>query len=108
MQVKDIKKDADYGEVRKIVAEQTGESVGIVSEVIDTFFNVLAEVLAMHNRYEHAGLGVISLLKRAPRQGIDPQGEPFETAARLEIEFHASKIFANKVQVLLGDGTQVI
>ncbi len=107
MEINDITGDPAYGEIRKIVADMAGEEIGTVSEVIDTFFEVLAGVLATFGRYEHACVGVFKLETRAPRHGVTPDGEPWETPARFEIVFEPSKFYALKVEKAAG-GEDVI
>lgn len=108
MQVKDIQGEADYNEIRQIVMHRTGENPDTVRDILDTFWDVLAEVLAIHDRAELHGVGVIKLEDRKERDGIDPQGNPYHTPERRSIEFHASDAYAEKVRAFTGEETPII
>lgn len=108
MKVTDIEGEADYNDLRQIVMHRTGENPDTVRNILGTFWDVLAEVLAIHDRAELRGVGVIKLEDRERRSGLDPQGRPWETPDRREIEFHASAAYAQKVQEFTGEETPII
>lgn len=108
MQVKDIKGEADYNEIRQIVIHRTGENPDTLRGVLDTFWDVIAEALAIHDRVELHGIGVFKLVDRKEDSGLDPQGRPWETPERREIVFQPSDAYAEKVKAFTGEDTPII
>lgn len=98
MEVKDIKGEADKNEIAQITAHRTGENPDAVRNLADTLFEVIAEAVAVHHRVELHDIGTFSLILRAPRSGVNPFGQHWETAERYEVKFDASPKFAELVQ----------
>lgn len=108
MQVKDIKGEADYNEVRQIIIDRVGQNVTMIHDVLDAFWDVIAEALAIHDRVELHGIGAFKLVDRKEDSGLDPQGRPWETPERREIVFQPSDAYAEKVKAFTGEDTPII
>jgi nucleoid DNA-binding protein len=107
MQVKDIHGEADLNDLRQIVLHRTGQDPDTVADIIEAVFDVIAEMLAIHDRVDFHNIGVFKLVHRAPRKGVTPDGEPWETPERYEIEFEAAPHYARKVEEYSGPNEDV-
>lgn len=107
MEVKDIQGVADLNEIRQIIAHRRGIDVGTVGDVLDEFFSVNAECVAVHGGTRISGVGVFKLVPRAPRKGTTPDGQPWERPAGSELVYQPSEAYCRRIEEYAGNGEPI-
>ncbi len=107
MEVTDIQGRADLNEIRQIIAHRLGIDVQTVGDVIDEFFTVNAECVAIHDSTLLHGVGVFKLVPRAARKGVTPDGQPWERPAGFELIFEPSDDYKRRVEQYAGSGEPI-
>jgi len=100
--VTDIEGRADLNELRQIIVNRTGVDLNTVSEVLDAFFTVNAEAVAIHDSTMLHGIGVFKLVQRAARKGHTPDGTPWERPAGFELVFEPSEDYKRRIEDFAG------
>jgi nucleoid DNA-binding protein len=80
----------DLTDMALAAAHRTGFSPKACKDVLDAFAAILPEVLAEYGRADLHHIGVFRIEKRAPRSGITPDGQPWDTPERQEVVYHAA------------------
>jgi len=80
------------------VASDVGVSKKAAAEAVDSVFGNITKALKRGGKYTHVGFGTFSVVKRAAREGRNPQsGATIRIPARNVVKFTAGK--ALKVSV---------
>ena len=102
MKVTDIQGRADLNEIRQIIAHRRGIDVQTVGDVIDEFFSVTGECVAIHDSAVLHNIGVFKLVPRAARKGKTPDGQEWERPAGFEFIFDPSDAYKKRVEQYAG------
>lgn len=97
-----IVKNFDLSEMEQMVSEQTDVYNNLVHQVLTSFFDILAQGVALKEYGEVEGLGSFRIVTLKPTSGIDPQGDPFSVGDRVTIEFNPFEPFREKVEATTG------
>ena len=107
MEVTDIQGRADLNEIRQIIAHRRGIDAQTIADVIDEFFSVNAECVAIHDSTLLHGVGVFKLVPRAARKGVTPDGQPWALPAGFELIFEPSDDYRRRVEQYAGSGEPI-
>jgi DNA-binding protein HU-beta len=89
-------------ELIEAVAADAGISKNKATDAVDGVFSSIAEALKKGDKYTQIGFGTFSIVKRATREGRNPQsGATIKIPARNVVKFKASKTL-NPPPVLTG------
>lgn len=105
--VTEIEGRADLNELRQIIVHRTGIDLNTVGEVLDAFFAVNAEAVAIHSSTLLHGIGVFKLVQRAARSGNTPDGTPWERPAGFELVFEPSEDYKRRIEEFAGSGEPI-
>lgn len=95
----------DRMDMARAISGRTGLTVEQAKLAIDGFAKVLPDALVVNGlRIDIYGLGVFRVELQAPRKGVDPQGNPFETGQRQKVVFEA----APAVNSVLANATGIV
>jgi integration host factor subunit alpha len=86
------------------LAELLFEKIGLnkreSKDMIDAFFNLIADSLVEGQDVKISGFGNFQIRTKAPRPGRNPRtGEPIPIQARRVVTFHASHKLKEQIQV---------
>lgn len=85
-------------ELVKAIAEKSGQSQSVVSEVLNSFISTVQDGVAAGEKITLVGFGTFESVKRAERQGRNPKtGEPLKIAASVLPKFTPGKAFKEQV-----------
>ncbi len=85
-------------ELVKAIAEKSGQSQSVVSEVLNSFISTVQDGVAAGDKITLVGFGTFESVKRAERQGRNPKtGEPLKIAASVSPKFTPGKAFKDQV-----------
>jgi len=107
MEVTDIQGRADLNEIRQIIAHRRGIDAQTVADVIDEFFSVTAECVAIHDSALLHNIGVFKLVPRAARKGKTPDGQEWERPAGFEFIFEPADHYKKRVEEFAGSGEPI-
>ena len=86
-------------EIAKAIAEEVGESVTVVREVVQRVFDGIIEVLVSEGRIELRNFGVFIVRKRRARNARNPRtGEQVSVPERKVVSFKAGHEMEEKVR----------
>jgi integration host factor subunit beta len=86
-------------EIAKAIAEEVGEPVTVVVEVVQRVFDGIIEVLVSEGRIELRNFGVFAVRKRQAREARNPRtGERVSVPERLVVTFKAGQEMEEKVR----------
>ncbi len=84
--------------------EQIGLNKRESKDMVDAFFDLVAESLVNGEDVKISGFGNFHIRTKAARPGRNPRtGEPVAIAARRVVTFHASPKLKEQVQATVGD-----
>ena len=98
----EIVKKFDLSEMSQMVSEQTDVYNNLVQQVLTSFFDILAQGVALKEYGEVHGLGSFRIVKLKPESGIDPQGNAYSVGERVKVEFNPFEPFREKVEATTG------
>ena len=88
-------------EIVKSIAEKTGIPVGQVTEIVQSVFNGIIDVLATEGRIELRNFGIFEVKKRKARQARNPRtGETVQVPERLVVTLKPGREMAARVREL--------
>jgi integration host factor subunit beta len=88
-------------DMAKNIAEEIGQTVAVVKDVIQRVFDGIIEVLVDEGRIELRNFGVFEVKKRKPRQARNPRtGEKVYVPERMSIKFKPGMEMTAKVEKL--------
>ena len=80
------------------VASNVGISKKAAAEAVDSVFGNITKALKKGGKYTHVGFGTFSVVKRAAREGRNPQsGATIRIPARNVVKFTAGKALKEAV-----------
>ena len=80
------------------VASEVGISKKAAAEAIDSVFSHVTKALKKGKKYTHVGFGTFSVVKRAAREGRNPQsGATIRIPARNVVKFTVGKALKESV-----------
>lgn len=80
------------------VASEVGISKKAAAEAIDSVFSHVTKALKKGKKYTHVGFGTFSVVKRAAREGRNPQsGATIKIPARNVVKFTVGKALKESV-----------
>ena len=80
------------------VASNVGISKKAAAEAVDSVFGNITKALKKGGKYTHVGFGTFSVVKRAAREGRNPQsGATIRIPARNVVKFTAGKALKETV-----------
>jgi len=80
------------------VASNVGISKKAAAEAVDSVFGNITKALKRGGKYTHVGFGTFSVVKRAAREGRNPQsGATIRIPARNVVKFTAGKALKEAV-----------
>jgi DNA-binding protein HU-beta len=80
------------------VASNVGISKKAAAEAVDSVFGNITKALKRGGKYTHVGFGTFSVVKRAAREGRNPQsGATIRIPARNVVKFTAGKALKESV-----------
>ncbi len=86
-------------EIAKAIAEEAGEPIIVVKEVVQRVFDGIIEVLESEGRIELRNFGVFQVKKRRAREARNPRtGEPALVPERLVVTFNAGREMEKRVR----------
>ena len=90
-------------QLAELLFEQIGLNKRESKDMIDAFFDLIADSLVNGNDVKISGFGNFQIRTKAPRPGRNPRtGEPVAIEARRVVTFHASPKLKEQVQAAAG------
>lgn len=91
-------------QLAELLFEQIGLNKRESKDMVDAFFDLIAESLVNGEDVKISGFGNFHIRTKAARPGRNPRtGEPVAIAARRVVTFHASPKLKEQVQASVGD-----
>ncbi|MFD0666145.1 integration host factor subunit alpha [Ramlibacter sp. MAHUQ-53] len=91
-------------QLAEMLFEQIGLNKRESKDMIDAFFDLVADSLVQGNDVKISGFGNFQIRTKAPRPGRNPRtGEPIPIEARRVVTFHASHKLKEMIQ---GNGAE--